>query len=182
MLAKVLQRNRKRNQEDTDREFLLEYNSPIIGGTHNIALQSHVSFCCATKWSSHTYAPSPSLLSLPSTLPSHASRLSQSTGRSSLCYTSGLPWLFSWHRVVYTRLSGTHSLCHPLRLHPRAMSAHPVSRPVSLFLPCKCVHMYHFTRLHIHVLIDNVCLPFWLLSRSIYISAKDPVSFLLMAE
>ena len=69
--------------------------APVIGGTHNIALQSYVSFCCATKRSSHTYAPAPSLLSLPSTLPSRASRSSQSTRLSSLCYTAGSLQLFS---------------------------------------------------------------------------------------
>ena len=35
---------------------------------------------------------------------------------------------------------------------------------VSLFLPCKWVHQYHFSSSHMHVLISDICFTFWLTS------------------
>ena len=58
---------------------------------------------------------------------------------------------------------------------------------VSLFLPCKPVHLYHFSRFHIYALIYDICfslsdlLHCMTVSRSIHISTNDPISFLLMA-
>ena len=58
-----------------------------------------------------------------------------------------------------------------------------------LFLPCKPVHLYHFSRFHIYALIYNICFSLSDLtslcvtdSRSIHVSTNDPISFLFMAE
>ena len=40
---------------------------------------------------------------------------------------------------------------------PPLMSIHLFSTPVSLFLPCKLVNLYHFSRFHIHALIYDIC-------------------------
>ena len=37
------------------------------------------------------------------------------------------------------------------------VSIHLFSTCVSLFLPCKPVHLYHFSRFHIYALIYNIC-------------------------
>ena len=37
------------------------------------------------------------------------------------------------------------------------VSTHPFSTSAFLFLPCKQVHLYHFSRFHIYVLIYYVC-------------------------
>ena len=37
------------------------------------------------------------------------------------------------------------------------MSTSPFSMSVSVFLPCKPVHLYHFSRFHIYVLIYDIC-------------------------
>ena len=64
----------------------------------------------------------------------------------------------------------------------------PFSMSASLFLPCKYVHHYHFSRSHI-VLIHNVCFSFSDLtslcitrSRFIHFSSTDSHLFLFMAE
>ena len=64
------------------------------------------------------------------------------------------------------------------------VSTHPFSTFASLFLPCKLVHLYHFSRFHIYVLIRYLFFSFWLTSpcmtgsRSIHVSTNDPFSFL----
>ena len=40
---------------------------------------------------------------------------------------------------------------------PPLVFIHLFSTSVSLFLPCKPVHLYHFSRFHIYVLIYNIC-------------------------
>ena len=39
------------------------------------------------------------------------------------------------------------------------VSIHLFSTSVSLFLPCKPVHLYHFSRFHIYMLIYDICFP-----------------------
>ena len=43
---------------------------------------------------------------------------------------------------------------HPF---PTLVSIRLFSTPVSLFLPCKLVHRYHFSRFHIYALIYDIC-------------------------
>ena len=40
---------------------------------------------------------------------------------------------------------------------PPLVSIHLFSTSVSLFLPCKLVHLYHFSRFHIYAFIYNIC-------------------------
>ena len=53
-------------------------------------------------------------------------------------------------------------ICHPISqfiptpLSP-LVSIHLFSTSVSLFLPCKPVHLYHFSRFHIYALIYDTC-------------------------
>ena len=76
----------------------------------------------------------------------------------------------------------------PPPLHfPHSVSIRLFSTPVSLFLPCKPVHLYHFSRFHIYALTYDICFSFWLtsfcvtVSRSIHVSTNDQISFLFMA-
>ena len=74
----------------------------------------------------------------------------------------------------------------PACFHP-LVSICLFSTSVSLFLPCKLVHMYHFSRFHVYALIYDICFLFltslcMTVSRSIQISIKDPILFLFMAE
>ena len=45
---------------------------------------------------------------------------------------------------------------NPLRLSP-LVSIHLFSTSVSQFLPCKPVHLYHFSRFHVYALIYDIC-------------------------
>ena len=69
-----------------------------------------------------------------------------------------------------------------------SVSIHLFSTSLSLFLPCEQVHLYHFSKFHIYALIYNIFFSFWLtslcmtVSRSIYVSTNDPISFLFMAS
>ena len=88
-----------------------------------------------------------SLLGLLPTPQSYPSRLSQSPQLSSLCYTAASPQLSVLHMVVYTCQYYSPNLSLP------PMPTCPFSTSVSLFLPCRQVHLYHFYRFHIYVLI-----------------------------
>ena len=76
----------------------------------------------------------------------------------------------------------------PATTFPPLVSIPLSSTSVSQFLPCKPVHLYHFSRFHIYALIYNICyslsdlLYSMTVSRSIHISTNDPISFLFMAE
>ena len=75
---------------------------------------------------------------------------------------------------------------HPHHHFPPLVSIHLFSTAASLFLPCKPVHLYHFSRFHIYALIIFVFLSLTSLcmtvSMSIHVSANDPISFHFMAE
>ena len=45
----------------------------------------------------------------------------------------------------------------PPRHFPPLVSIRLFSTSMSLFLPCKPVHLYHFSRLHVYVLIYDIC-------------------------
>ena len=47
------------------------------------------------------------------------------------------------------------------------VSTYPFSTSASLFLPCKYVHVYHFSRCHLYALLYNVCFPLSDLLRSV---------------
>ena len=72
---------------------------------------------------------------------------------------------------------------------PPLVSIRLFSTSVPLFLPCKQVHLYHFSRFHIYVLIYDICFSlsdltslYTTVSRSIYVSTNNPISFLFMTE
>ena len=46
---------------------------------------------------------------------------------------------------------------HPTTPFPRSVSIRLFSTSVSLFLPCKSVHLYHFSRFHVYTLMYNIC-------------------------
>ena len=49
---------------------------------------------------------------------------------------------------------------HPITTSPQLIPLVPIrvfSTSVSLFLPCKTFHLYHFSRFHIYELIYNIC-------------------------
>ena len=62
----------------------------------------------------YVYSSLPSWTSLPSPPLPHSSRLSQSTGLSSLCYTANSHWLSILHMVINTCLCYSLSSFHPL--------------------------------------------------------------------
>ena len=77
---------------------------------------------------------------------------------------------------------------HPTPLPPMVY-IRLFSTSVSPFLLCKQVHLYHFSRFHIYMLIYEICFSLSDLtplcmtdSRSTHISTNDPISFLFMAE
>ena len=75
--------------------------------------------------------------------------------QSTLCYTTGSHWLSILYIVVYICQSQSPDLSHfP---HPPLVSIRLFSTSVSLFLPYKLAHLYHFSRFHIYVLIYDIC-------------------------
>ena len=82
-----------------------------------IALQCCVAFCHTSTWISHRYKHVPSLLSLPPiSIPLHPSRLSQSTGLSSLGHRANSHWLSVFHKGKYIFPCYSVSSSHPLLL------------------------------------------------------------------
>ena len=148
-----------------------------------IALRPCVSFCCTTKWisSMNTYIPSPLNL-LPTPLPQALPcRSSQGPELSSLCYT--LPSLSVLH-VEVCIVSPALQLISPLpSSHPTTMPTCLFSVSASLFLHCKQTRLYHLSRFHTYVLIQDIFL--FLTDFTLYDrlgSIPDPVLFLFMTE
>ena len=110
-----------------------------------VTLQCCVSFYCSSKRIGRVYTHIPSFSS--PTTPSHPKRSSQSTGWGCLCLqdvpTSHV--VYTWQRVYVSPIS---QFIPPL-LPPCAHILFPMS--VSLFLPCKQVHLGHFSRFHMYV-------------------------------
>ena len=97
------------------------------------------------------------------------------------------------HISVYMSIPIAQFITPPPRHHhrrfPPLVSIHLFSTSVSQFLPCKPFHLYHFSRLHIYALIYDICFSLsdltslgMTVSRSIYVSTNEPISFLFMAE
>ena len=86
---------------------------------------------------------------------SHLSGSSQSTElKLPVLYSSFLLAVYFIHNSVY--MSTVISQFVPSFLSP-PVSTCPFSMSVSLFLPQKQVHLYHFSRFHIHSLIYDIC-------------------------
>ena len=84
---------------------------------------------------------------------------------------------FSW--VVYFIHSSVHVLApiHPTPLSPYPKgSVHLVSTSVSLFLLCRQVQLYHFSRFHIYALIYDICFPLSDLLNLVWQSIGPPAS------
>ena len=67
-----------------------------------------------------------------------------------------------------------------LPIHPNpsdpTMPTRLFSASVSLFLPCKCVHLYHFSRCHMYVLIYYICVSLSYLLHSVWQTVGPSVS------
>ena len=74
-------------------------------------------------------------------------RSPQSIKQSSLCSTVGSHQLSTLYVIVYICQSQSRNSSHPA--FPPLVSIHLFSTSVSLFLPCKQVHLYHYLRFHI---------------------------------
>ena len=74
-------------------------------------------------------------------------------------YTSGSYLLSILYILVYIcqSQSPNSSHHHPPPLSPPLVSIRLFSTSVSLFLPCKLIQLYHFSRFHIYALIYNIC-------------------------
>ena len=77
-------------------------------------------------------------------------------------YTAGSYQLSILYILVYTCQSQSPSSSHhhPRHRFPPLASLRLFSTPVSLFLPCKPVYLYHFSRFHIYVLAYGICFLF----------------------
>ena len=101
------------------------------------------------KWIRYLYTYIPSLFVLPPTPPSSHRALSWAP----CAITAGSHCLSILHMVVdicQPQSSNSPHLCFP------SVFTHPFSTSVSLFLPCKQVHLWYFSRFHIHALIYNI--------------------------
>ena len=58
---------------------------------------------------------------------------------------------------VYMSIPISQFITPPLPHFPPLASIRLFSISLSLFLPCKPVHLYHFSRFHIYTLIYNIC-------------------------
>ena len=66
---------------------------------------------------------------------------------------------FYTHQCIHVNSSLPihHTTTTTPRCFPPLVSICLLSTSVSLFLPCKPVHLYHFSRFHIYVLIYDIC-------------------------
>ena len=69
----------------------------------------------------------------------------------------------------------------PPRLFPPLVSICLFSTSVSLFLPCKPVHLYHFSRFHVYALIYSICFSLSDLLHSVW-QSLDSSTFLQMTQ
>ena len=73
-------------------------------------------------------------------------------------YSRFLLVIYFIHISVYMSIPISQFIPPPPFPHfPPLVSIHLFSTSVSLFLPCKLVHLYHFSRFHIYVLIYDIC-------------------------
>ena len=141
-----------------DGMVFLPHGNPLYFFNWNvIALQCGVSFCCTMTRTSYVCRYIPCLLSLPPTppLPACPSRHHRAL--------SWAPWVLQ-HLLISCFTHGgvfTSTLLSQL-VPPSPCSTGPRVCPphlLFLFLPCKQVHLDHFSRFHIYTPIDNICFP-----------------------
>ena len=76
-------------------------------------------------------------------------------------YSRSLLLIYFVHISVYMSIPTSQFILPPLPPHhhhfPPLVSIRLFSTSVSLFLPCKLVHLYHFSRFHIYKLIYGIC-------------------------
>ena len=73
-------------------------------------------------------------------------------------YNRFLLVIYFIHISVYMSIPGSQFIPPPPPCHiPRLVTIHLFSTSVSLFLPCKPVHLYHFSRFHMYALIYDIC-------------------------
>ena len=82
------------------------------------------------------------------------------SGLSSLCYTATSHELVILHMVMYTFQWYSLNSSHSLVPFPHCVQSR-FSTFASVFLPCKQVHQYHFSRFHMYALI-YICFSLWL--------------------
>ena len=98
---------------------------------------------------------------LPIRLPSHCPPTHPSPSRASQCTKLAIPVLY--HRLplaIYFKQSSVYmSMLPPQLVHPPCppMSTRLFSTSASPFLCCKYVHLHHFSRVHVHMLIYDIC-------------------------
>ena len=118
------------------------------------------SFYRATKWISYMNKYISSLSSLPATPRSPSSQVIPENWAE-------IPVLYSSSPLAMAHTAGYRCQCCSLSLsqslltlQPCPMSTSPFSRSTSVFLPCKEVHQYHFSRFYIYTHIYAVILFF----------------------
>ena len=102
--------------------------------------------------------------------------------------------IFFIQQVPISYLFYTHQCIHVnpnLPIHPITTTPTPRFTPlvsirffstsVSLFLPCKLVHLYHFSRFHIYALIYDTCFSLSDLLHSVW-QSLDPSTSLQMTQ
>ena len=72
-------------------------------------------------------------------------------------YSRFLLVIYSIHSSVYMSIPISQFITPPPPHFPPLVSIRLFSTSVSLFLPCKPVHLYHFSRLHIYAIIYGIC-------------------------
>ena len=89
---------------------------------------------------------------------------------------------FYTHQCIHVNPNHTiHPTTTTPRRFPPLMSLRLFSTSVSLFLPCKPVHLYHFSRFHIHALIYVICFSLSDFLHSVW-QSLDPSTSLQMTQ
>ena len=163
--------------------FKLIFNGRIID------LQCCVGFCHTMMWISHKYTYVSSLLNLPPRtypIPSFCIATEYQIELPVLYSNFALPTYFTYGDIYVSMLF---SQFIPPSPSP-AMSRSLFSMSVSLFLPCKYIHQYHFSRfsLSVYINIQYFFSSFWLTalcitgSRFFHLTGSGSNAFLFMVK
>ena len=97
-------------------------------------------------------------------------------------YSRFLLVIYFIHISVYMSIPVSQFIPPPPPCHfPPLVSIHLFSTFVSLFLPCKLVYLYHFSRFHMYVLIYDICFSLSDLLHSVW-QSLDPSTSLQMTQ